>query len=283
MKTTTTLEEMHFSGADGPGLTMRILEKRPGYDPEATRHTLEFEHGARIGLPLGTPAMARYIGEAIIRTADRMDQQPRAGGKYPMFRRMGLADVVNIRGGLRLRPVYEHTTVRGPNSTGADLLGIDWLDDSDDDVRFEALPRHQHHGAGGTPARGEAPLYEDDEIGLMVTEVISRRLAAGKSIDRIAIHPNQREFTTIVSRYVRPGENPETSIDPSPSIISEIVYGLPKDADVNTIRVAIRTFYAIPGYRRNREWRETFAQALAEHLGWKPLDVKTLITFTKAG
>lgn len=282
MKTTTTLEEMHFSGSDGPGMTVRILEKRPGYDPETTRHTLEFEHGARIGLPLGTAKMARYIGEAIIRTADRMDQQPRAGGKYPMFRRMGLTDVVSIRGGLRLRPVYEHTTVRGANSTGADILGVDWLDENDRVVRFEPMRPHHHHGAGGTPAAGEKPLYEADEIGLTVTEVIRRRTEAGKPTDRIAIHPNQREFTTIASRYVRPGDRIETSIDPSPAIISEIVHGLPTDADEGTIMVAIRTFYALPVVRKDREWREAFAKALGEHLRWAPKKVADLIARTKA-
>ncbi|USN13851.1 hypothetical protein PAPPERLAPAPP_01770 [Brevundimonas phage vB_BpoS-Papperlapapp] len=278
MKKTTTLEEMHFSGTHGASMTVRILEKRPGYDPDATLHTLEIDHGARISLPLGTAQMARYIGEAIVRTADRMEKQDHAGGKYPMFRRFDLSDVVSVRAELRLRPVYQHTTVRGAGSTGADLLGVDWLDEDDEVVHFKPLTPHHHHGASGSESR-----FTQDEVGLMLAEVIRRRTEAGQATDRIAIHPNHREFTTIHHRYVAPGADPEIIIAPSPAIISEIVYGLPEDADEHTIMTAIRTFYAIPGYRRNRSWREAFRDALGEHLGQGPADISRLIARAKAG
>lgn len=278
MKKTTTLEEMHFSGRDGPDMTMRILEKRPGYDPEATHHTLEFDHGARIGLPLGTSKMARYIGEAIIRTADRMDQQPRAGGKYPMFGRLDLADAVRVRSGLRLRPVYEHTTVTGLGSTGAHILGVDWLNEDDEVTRFEPMNRQHTHGSGGTAA-----CFTQEEIGLPLTEVIRRRKEAGQDVERIAIFSGHREFTTIVARYVDPGARPETIAPPYGEIISEIVHGVPKDADDGEIMIAIRTFFALPKVRRDRVWREAFTEALYNHFQRPAAEIANLIARAKAG
>ena len=292
MKKTTTLEEMIFDGRDGSGMTFRVLEKGAGWDPEATYHKLEIDADVTLGFPLGTPQMTRMMGEALIRTADRMDAQPRAGGRYPLFRNVDVVGSVRMRGGLRMRPVYEHTCVTSRYSVGRRLLGIDWLDAEDFVVRYEPIQSDRHpSGSGGSEAQ-----FTEDEVGMMLSEVTKKRAAAGLP-DHLYASRNHEEITTIQTRYVVPGacagdlrfigvgrkndplplEDPEGDL----ALIHRVADNI-EPGNNNLIHTTIRTFYALPFLRRDQEARRTFAERLASNLGWTLADTKALISRIRA-
>ena len=262
-KKTTILEELHFDSGNS-GMTLTILEKRRGYDPNQTDYRLEIRHGAFgqdsvLSFPLGNAQMANYMADALARTANHMETQPHPGGKYLPFTRLSPDMVLSIKGGLRRRNVYEHTIVTGPNSYGGHLLGLDWLDEDDNIVEFEPLTRRRAGGASGTDGGGAAQ-FQDDEIGRPLAEIDAKRPSKyGGAI----LHPSNREFTTTQARYVNPGEDPAI-YTPDPEAPRKIVEGLPLDSDEHALMVAIRTFYALPAIGRDAHERRRFGEAMME-------------------
>lgn len=292
MKKTTTLEELHFGRRDGPGLTMRVLEKGAGWDPGATYHKIEFDTGAigSFGVSLGTAKMTRMMGEALIRTADRMDAQPHAGGRHSPFRDEALIHTVRMRGGLRMRPVYQKTIVQNLHGTCRRLLGIDWMDEFDCVVRFEAIASDAPYVGGST---GSEPIFTEDEIGMTLEQVTAHRLAKGlpdPAFTSTRYHP---EITTIQTRYVRPGFDPANLTDigvhvndakqlnPDLDLVRSVADIAIGGEDVLT-RTAIGTFYALPSLRRNQEARLAFARRLAFNLGRSLEETRELIRRVKA-
>lgn len=298
MKKTTTLEEMHFGRRDGPGMTMRVLEKGAGWDPGATFHKIEFDTGAlaSFGVSLGTAKMTRLMGEALIRTADRMDAQPSAGGRYSLFRDEDLIQTVRMRGGLRMRPVYQKTIVQNLHDTGRRLLGIDWMDDEDFVVRFETVPSdaYPRYACGSTESE---PTFAEDEIGMTLEQVTKHRLAQGLPDPDFVTTKYHPEITTIQTRFVAPGVDPadltyigiERRTSPlllaqpamSLAFIQEVA-DIAEAGDDQLIRTAIGTFYALPFLRRQPEARKYFAERLALNI-FKPLEeTRELIRRVKA-
>lgn len=278
VKKTTTLEEMSFDG-----MTARILEKRPSHDPEQTLHRFEITLGAfgahsTISFPLGTPAMARMMADAMTRTADRMESQPLAGGKYPTFKReQPLHRTVKVRDGLRLRRVMTYEYVTGPWTTGSDILGVDWLDDKDQVVRFEPLERRRSHGTGGS---GGEPFYQPDEIGRRRREVLVARANAGAP----GTLPVDDEITTIVSRYVDQDADPAVLVEGDPAEeVGRLIDALPMKAEEREIAQVIRTFHSMPVIRRDKDERERFIRRLALHFRWEIREAAALVRRYKNG
>lgn len=292
MKKTTTLEELHFGRRDGPGLTMRVLEKGAGWDPGATFHKIEFDTGAigSFGVSLGTAKMTRMMGEALIRTADRMDAQPHAGGRHSPFRDEALIHTVRMRGGLRMRPVYQKTIVQNLHGTGRRLLGIDWMDEFDCVVRFEAIASDAPYVGGST---GSEPTFTEDEIGMTLEQVTAHRLAKGLPDPNFVTTKYHPEITTIQTRFVAPGGDPADLADigvhvndgkhlyPDLALV-RLVADIAEPGNDNLIHTAIRTFYALPFLRRNQEARKVFAERLTFNLYWTLDQTRALIGRVKA-
>lgn len=280
VKKTTTLEEMSFDG-----MTARILEKRPSHDPEQTLHRFEITLGAfgahsTISFPLGTPAMARMMADAMTRTAERMESQPLAGGKYPTFKReQPLHRTVKVRDGLRLRPVFTYAYVTGPWTTGSNILGVDWLDDQDQVVRFEPVKPHQDHGSGGS---GSKPFYAPHEIGRRTRDVMVER-AARADVGALEALPVDDEITTIGRRYVDRDADPAVLVEGDPAEeVGRLIDSLSMKAEEREIAQVIRTFHNMPVIRRDKDERRRFTQRLANHFGWEPQEAAALVRRYKA-
>lgn len=278
MKKTKTLEHLSFDSSDS-GLTLRVLEKRAAWNPEQTDYRAEVSHGAFgqhsiMSFPLGTPRMARYIAEALMRTADHMERQPLAGGEYSPFRRLRPRDVLHVRGGLKARRVYRKETVVSRYSTRRDFLGLDWLDESDQVVRFESCPESAPEGGG---VCGSDPAYAEHEIGLTLEQVKTLRQAKGEASKLLS---RVLEVTTIDYRYVDPGVDPELvqPLDETQVIIDR----LHPDLGKYEVQNLIRTFYALPVIRRDPIARKYFAEELTLAMGWTVEQSQAAIRAAKA-
>lgn len=212
-KTRTRItEELHFD-VDGGYLKLRIFEKqRLSVGEQAVDYRLESQLGASgqyatYSFPIGSPQCARLLSEALARTADRMEVEggPIVGGKYPTFRqKQPYRHVMSIKDGMRARDVFEERTIISPHDVSAHFLGIDWLDEKGNFVRFEPLPRTRSHGAGGSMRS-----YLDAEVGMTLKQAREQRKAQGLDQDvSLYPHPHQIEVTSFSTRYVKVGADP---------------------------------------------------------------------------
>ncbi|USN15471.1 hypothetical protein KIKIMORA_03290 [Brevundimonas phage vB_BpoS-Kikimora] len=279
MQKTKTLEHLLFSSSDS-GLTLRVLEKRPGWAPEQTDYRAEISHGAFgqnsvMSFPLGTPRMARYIAEALMRTADHMERQPLAGGKHSPFRRLEPSDVLQVRAGLTARRVYQKETISSRYSTTRTFLGLDWLDEDDQVVRFE--PGRESASENGGGVHGSEPLYDESDIGLTVEQAKAVRRARGQSCEWLS---RSLEVTTLDYRYVEPGADPE--IIPVLDETQTIIDRLHPDLGTFEVRRLIQTFYRLPVIRKDPAARRVFAEAVSAKMNWSVEETQAAIRAAKA-
>lgn len=216
---TTMLEELNFDSGNS-GMHLRVFRKKSTWDfngkpYESIKFRAEVAHGAFgedsvMSFPLGTPTMARYIANALLRTADAMEQENPEAWKYSPFDRLNDYSVYSVRNGLRRRRVFRVEMVTGPNSTLSEYLGIDWLDTSGKVVAFEKPERDGEESSGmGCSSEGGKSLYDDHEIGMTVRDVHAARKAANPNYTTYWTDREKRPDNDI--RYVEPGIDPDIS------------------------------------------------------------------------
>lgn len=218
MKKTKTklLEELYFDSGNS-GMSLRTVKKTKSYEGHdgksrtTINYHMEYSHGAFgertvVNIPLGNPKMARYIAEAILRTASTMEKEGSDIWKYSPFR-TDERYVFAVKDGLRKRSVYRVEMVSGPNSTSSDLLGIEWLDDTGRYVYHEEYNDSSHgHGMCAVQECGEPDLFQPHEVGKSLKDVHAARLAADPEYHTYWTDPLEKKNKAV--RYVDVGVDP---------------------------------------------------------------------------
>lgn len=213
---TKLLEELYFDSGNS-GMSLRVVKKTTTYENSAgkarssIRYQMEYSHGAFgentvVTIPLGNPKMARYIAEAIMRTANTMEKEGSDAWKHSPFARLKDYSVLAVKDGLRRRRVYRVEMVTGPNSTSSDLLGLEWLDESGRYVYHEVSDSDHGHGSDCISEDDAPDLYAPHEIGKSLREVHAARLAADPTYTTYWNDRSERSDQTC--RYVDVGVDP---------------------------------------------------------------------------